>query len=379
MIIATTKVKGFKNRIKYKDYEMKEGNLSTFLKTMNELETTCKNQQSQVEVAITLIEEEQVLYKTDDFLIGKGNGYHVFESIENELLDLFPEKYIEINKLMEKLILQVTNNSESLSQKVEQKIQELPQEPIVEVKTDGTNVQKGSVSQKTFKMPKKAIISGIAIISLVGIFILGFFTVKNLFTPSYENLISEERYAEAFKQFPEKKDAIEQIILTSNEQALEKMEKYVQETSSKSAVFDLAYLKQEYGEVIKLQEEANTSVRKTALAVSYVKVGEIDKAYELNKNLNSSKLKQLIADAYEQEATEYLKVLNISKAEEIQAKIHTLTLQNKLDRVTATLSEEQRIKQQLSDTSISSDKKSELEAQLKQTQEKIERIKKGVF
>ena len=47
--------------------------------------------------------------------------------------------------------------------------------------------------------------------------------------------------------------------------------------------------------------------------------------------------------------------------------------------MTATLSEEQRIKQQLSDTSISSDKKSELEAQLKQTQEKIERIKKGVF
>lgn len=379
MIIATTKVKGLKNRIKYKDYEVKEGDLSAFLKTMNELETTCKNQQSQVEVAITLIEEEQVLYKTDDFLIGKGNGYHVFESIENELLDLFPEKYIEINELMEKLILQVTNNSESLSQKVEQKIQELPQEPIVEEKTDGTNVQKGSVSQKTIKMPKKAIISGVAILSLVGIFILGFFTVKNLFTPSYENLISEERYAEAFKQFPEKKDAIEQIILTSNEQALEKMEKYVQETSSKSAVFDLAYLKQEYGEVIKLQEEANTSVRKTALAVSYVKVGEIDKAYELNKNLNSSKLKQLIADAYEQEATEYLKVLNISKAEEIQAKIHTLTLQNKLDRVTATLSEEQRIKQQLSDTSISSDKKSELEAQLKQTQEKIERIKKGVF
>jgi hypothetical protein len=379
MIIATTKVKGFKNRIKYKDYEVKEGDLSAFLKTMNELETTCKNQQSQVEVAITLIEEEQVLYKTDDFLIGKGNGYHVFESIENELLDLFPEKYIEINELMEKLILQVTNNSESLSQKVEQKIQELPQEPIVEEKTDGTNVQKGSVSQKTIKMPKKAIISGVAILSLVGIFILGFFTMKNLFTPSYENLISEERYAEAFKQFPEKKDAIEQIILTSNERALEKMEKYVQETSSKSAVFDLAYLKQEYGEVIKLQEEANTSVRKTALAVSYVKVGEIDKAYELNKNLNSSKLKQLIADAYEQEATEYLKVLNVSKAEEIQAKIHTLTLQNKLDRVTATLSEEQRIKQQLSDTSISSDKKSELEAQLKQTQEKIERIKKGVF
>lgn len=379
MIIATTKVKGFKNRIKYKDYEVKEGDLSAFLKTMNELETTCKNQQSQVEVAITLIEEEQVLYKTDDFLIGKGNGYHVFESIENELLDLFPEKYIEINELMEKLILQVTNNSESLSQKVEQKIQELPQEPIVEEKTDGTNVQKGSVSQKTIKMPKKAIISGVAILSLVGIFILGFFTMKNLFTPSYENLISEERYAEAFKQFPEKKDAIEQIILTSNERALEKMEKYVQETSSKSAVFDLAYLKQEYGEVIKLQEEANTSVRKTALAVSYVKVGEIDKAYELNKNLNSSKLKQLIADAYEQEATEYLKVLNISKAEEIQAKIHTLTLQNKLDRVTATLSEEQRIKQQLSDTSISSAQKSELEAQLKQTQEKIERIKKGVF
>ena len=128
-----------------------------------------------------------------------------------------------------------------------------------------------------------------------------------------------------------------------------------------------------------LKEEANTSVRKTALAVSYVRTGDIDSAYELNKKLNSAKLKQLISDSYEEEATISLKKLDTKRAEEIQAKIHTLTLQNKLDRVNAILNEEKEIKTQLSDSNISKEKKSDLEKQLKQTQEKIEQIKKGVF
>lgn len=93
MISTISKVKRFKNRSKYKDYEVEEGNLSTCLKTMNKLETTCKNQQSQVDVATTSIEEERVQYKTDVFLIGEGNGYHLFESKEIELLNLFQKIY----------------------------------------------------------------------------------------------------------------------------------------------------------------------------------------------------------------------------------------------------------------------------------------------
>ena len=169
------------------------------------------------------------------------------------------------------------------------------------------------------------------------------------------------------------------MIFTSDSGALEKMEQYFNATNSLSAKFDLSYLKQEYNEVVALKEEANTSVRKTALAVSYVRTGDIDSAYELNKKLNSAKLKQLISDSYEEEATITLKKLDTKRAEEIQAKIHTLTLQNKLDRVNAVLNEEKEIKTQLSDSSISKEKKSDLEKQLKQTQEKIEQIKKGVF
>ena len=90
-------------------------------------------------------------------------------------------------------------------------------------------------------------------------------------------------------------------------------------------------------------------------------------------------MKQLISDSYEEEATISLKKLDTKRAEEIQAKIHTLTLQNKLDRVNAILNEEKEIKTQLSDSNISKEKKSDLEKQLKQTQEKIEQIKKGVF
>lgn len=382
MIIATTKIRGLKNRLKFKEYELTNKNISTFLETFNKLETDCKKNNSHIEVAVTLTENNKVLYKTNDFLLGNGNGLHVFEAIETELLELYPDSKKEISELITKLVLSASQQDstvrEDFKNRVQEKIKEEQREElqVEEIELDNKE-EVTTTSNKRIRFSKK---TAFVLLSAVTVLIIGVFAYKTITAvPSYDTLISEEKYAEAYKYYPEKKDTIEQMIFTSDSGALEKMEQYFNSTNSLSAKFDLSYLKQEYNEVVALKEEANTSVRKTALAVSYVRTGDIDSAYELNKKLNSAKLKQLISDSYEEEATISLKKLDTKRAEEIQAKIHTLTLQNKLDRVNAILNEEKEIRTQLSDSNISKEKKSDLEKQLKQTQEKIEQIKKGVF
>lgn len=381
MIIATTKIKGLKNRLKFKEYELTNKNISTFLETFNKLETDCKKNNSHIEVAVTLTENNKVLYKTNDFILGNGNGFHVFEAIETELLELYPDSKKEISELITKLVLSASQQDstvrEDVKNRVQEKIKEEQREELQVEEIELDNKEVTTINNKRIRFSKK---TAFVLLSAVTVLIIGIFAYKTITAvPSYDTLISEEKYAEAYKYYPEKKDTIEQMIFTSDSGALEKMEQYFNATNSLSAKFDLSYLKQEYNEVVALKEEANTSVRKTALAVSYVRTGDIDSAYELNKKLNSAKLKQLISDSYEEEATISLKKLDTKRAEEIQAKIHTLTLQNKLDRVNAILNEEKEIKTQLSDSSISKEKKSDLEKQLKQTQEKIEQIKKGVF
>ena len=295
---------------------------------------------------------------------------------------MYPDSKKEISELITKLVLSASQQDstvrEDFKNRVQEKIKEEQREElqVEEIELDNKE-EVTTTNNKRIRFSKK---TAFVLLSAVTVLIIGIFAYKTITAvPSYDTLISEEKYAEAYKYYPEKKDTIEQTIFTSDSGALEKMGQYFNATNSLSAKFDLSYLKQEYNEVVALKEEANTSIRKTALAVSYVRTGDIDSAYELNKKLNSAKLKQLISDSYEEEATLSLKKLDTKRAEEIQSKIHTLTLQNKLDRVNAILNEEKEIKTQLSDSNISKEKKSDLEKQLKQTQEKIEQIKKGVF
>lgn len=386
MITATTTIQGLKNRFRYKQYEVSQTSISIFLEQMRLLEIVCKNQQSQVEVAVTLVEESEELYKTKSLVVGNGNGFHVFEAIEEQLLELYPEARKEISDLMTTLVLEVSKETEPISKTIDEKVQqklqeervvEQPQEVIVPANEPIQEpVQKAKI-KRSFLLSKKAIAIVIGGILIAGVGYTGFSILNQ--APSYETLLAEERYVEAVRLYPEQKNQVEQKLFTNDSNSIEKLEDYVTQTGSTSALFDLSYLKKEYEKVVELQAEANTSIRKTALAVSFTKVGEIDKAFELNKNLNSNKLKQLIAEAYEEQATQALKQLDVAKAEEIQAKIHTLSLQNKLDRVNKILSEETSIKNQLADSSITEEKKAELETQLKQTQENIEKIKKGVF
>lgn len=203
--------------------------------------------------------------------------------------------------------------------------------------------------------------------------------LPGILKPKYETLIQQQEYVKAVEEYPENKEKIESMLFDKGQEGISDLEKYVQQTDSLQAKFDLAYLKQNFEKVVDLKNEATTPIRKTALAVSYVKLGMIDEAYELNQELGSNRLKQLIVEAYEVKAIEALKSLDLKTAERIQDKIHQLTLQTKIEHVTSALNEENSLKNKLKDSSLSDEQKEVSNKQLKQIQEKIEKIKKGVF
>ena len=212
-----------------------------------------------------------------------------------------------------------------------------------------------------------------------GAFASGAIFLPGILKPKYETLIQKQEYVKAVEEYPENKEKIESMLFDKGQEGITDLEKYVQQTDSLQAKFDLAYLKQNFEKVVDLKNEATTPIRKTALAVSFVKLGMIDEAYELNQELGSNRLKQLIVEAYEVKAIEALKALDLKTAERIQDKIHQLTLQTKIEHVTSALNEENNLKNKLRDSSLSDEQKEASNKQLKQIQEKIEKIKKGVF
>lgn len=395
MIVATTKVKGFKQRLKYKRFEGVEMNVSTFLKQMSALEKSCQEDDSQVEVAIVLKDtnkpKDDFLYRTEAFVVGKGNGRLVINTIEKELLALFPDKEVEVGKLINQLIDEATNkvSVEEESEQVHLKsdhvlkkksVASVESSPVTQKNVETEELKEIKNGQKKKNLSKKKVLGSLSIAVVIGVGIIaGFMYVPILLKPQYDTLIQNQEYVKAVVEYPEKKDKVESLLFEKGKEGVGQLEEYVAKTNSSSSRYDLAYLKQDFQKVVDMKEEATTPIRKTALAVSYVKLGMIDEAYELNQELGSNRLKQLIVEAYEVKAIEALKALDLKTAERIQDKIHQLTLQTKIEHVTTALNEENNLKNKLKDSSLSDEQKEDSNKQLKQIQEKIEKIKKGVF
>lgn len=257
--------------------------------------------------------------------------------------------------------------------------------PIVEEK-EHEKVAKKPLKEKPIKVKKERqpfnlnrLKVPLFILCASGAIASGAIFLPGILKPKYETLIQQQEYVKAVEEYPENKEKIESMLFDKGQEGISDLEKYVQQTDSLQAKFDLAYLKQNFEKVVDLKNEATTPIRKTALAVSYVKLGMIDEAYELNQELGSNRLKQLIVEAYEVKAIEALKSLDLKTAERIQDKIHQLTLQTKIEHVTTALNEENNLKNKLKDSSLSDEQKEDSNKQLKQIQEKIEKIKKGVF
>ena len=299
--------------------------------------------------------------------------------VENQTGSIYVAKKDDQDQIIVKMkILFPISEDENIEEMLSIFESEKPVRVVKEKKlNNGTDLSKNTMNKEISISKKNLIITILSMFSIL-IIISGIFFFQP-FSASYETLIQKEDFIQAVKKYPEKKDEIETFIFNKEHEGIPILEKYINETHSKSGEFDLAYLKQNYEKVVSLSEEANTAIRKTALSVSYYKIGDLDNAFKLSQNIESKKLKELIINAYEQQAILKLKELNIDETKKIQNKINSEFLKTRLEKVENKLESQKSIKKQLEDTSLSNDKKSELEKQLKEIDNELNKFKKGDF
>ena len=418
-MIATIHVKDKQ----YRHYSNKNVSIHKLLEIIRLLENAASENHQIVDVAINIREnpdDDTFVYNNDQFQVGNGNGYEVFDTIRRELLVLFPDRQEDIVELIVRLTEAVSleqGTAKVPKKRVEEKQDSFEENNHSEIVLEEMVETSDNVLAKEETTPDTTVISTSAItpteyetvspttkpfakmaksrirkrtvlmgcLGVLGVVIIGCGAIwvgsswSSWFKPSYETLMQQENYVTAVREYPLKKEAIETALFDKAHEGIPALEEYVNATNSQTATFDLAYLKQDYETVVDLKEYANSPIRKTELAVAYVKTGAVDEAYQLNEQLKSEKLGELIQQSYTQQAIELLKQLKIEEAEQIQQKLHSLSVQTKLDTVKAFVNSRNDLKKQLEDTSITPEKKEQLTKQLQEVESKLAQVQKGVF
>lgn len=115
--------------------------------------------------------------------------------------------------------------------------------------------------------------------------------------PTYSELIAKKEYFAAAKAYPKKRADIESKLASAGGEKT--LKQFVAAYPSDEGKFDLAFKQAKYSQVVDLSTQAKmTTLRKTMLAVAYVKTNQLDQAAVLNADLNSSKLTLAIALGY---------------------------------------------------------------------------------
>lgn len=147
----------------------------------------------------------------------------------------------------------------------------------------------------------KRLLIGLAATLLALVCVFGsyrfFFSPKAAPQPSYRSLVHGEKYLQAAQVYPEKRGNIEAVLVTNGTTA--QLAKFQAKYPSANGKFDLAYAQQKYQIVITASQKAvMTRVRKSKLAVAYLKTKQYEQAEILNRDLNDQDLQSLIAIGY---------------------------------------------------------------------------------
>lgn len=149
------------------------------------------------------------------------------------------------------------------------------------------------------KYKRALIVFGAAVLLVVGA--VGsyrfFFSPKAAPQPSYQTLVRNEKYLQAGQAYPEKRAAIEAVLVTDG--TTSDLAKFQSKYPSANGKFDLAYARKKYQAVISASQKATMSrVRKSKLAVAYLKTKQFEQAEIVNRDLNDQDLQSLIAIGY---------------------------------------------------------------------------------
>lgn len=124
--------------------------------------------------------------------------------------------------------------------------------------------------------------------------------------PSYSSLISKDEYGKAAEAYPEKGISIENRMLNdpSVKDKASQASKIAEYISGDAMDFDNAYFNSDFSKAVKIYEKSDDTnlthlnkARRTMLAYSYMKIGNVDNARKLAEPLNNAQLNQKI-DTY---------------------------------------------------------------------------------
>lgn len=136
-----------------------------------------------------------------------------------------------------------------------------------------------------------------------------------------ETHLENNNYESALKYYPDNIDEIERDMFLGGYENIDQLEDLNANYDYPQTEFDLAFLNKEYDKVVELKDLANTDGRKAQLVIAYLDQNLVDEAYELNTNLKSNELDDLIIEEYIELAKQALANDDVQYAKDIASKI----------------------------------------------------------
>ncbi|MFV8314620.1 hypothetical protein ACNM7U_08720 [Aerococcus viridans] len=137
-----------------------------------------------------------------------------------------------------------------------------------------------------------------------------------------ETHLENNNYESALKYYPDNIDEIERDMFLGGYENIDQLEDLNANYDYPQTEFDLAFLNKEYNKVVELKDLADTEGRKAQLVIAYLDQNLVDEAYELNTNLKSDELDDLIIEEYIKVAKQALANDDVQYAKDIASKIN---------------------------------------------------------
>ncbi|OTO01234.1 hypothetical protein A5883_003551 [Enterococcus sp. 5B3_DIV0040] len=299
-------------------------------------------------VTFTLIHGKKQLYQGK---FQKVQGLTVHESIELRICEM-----IEKGSVKKK-------NGKHLLYLLDQEFQALSHESLP-IKSTFSPSKKQELSLfSSFMHGKKRWKLGVGlllIVCLVGAYFLFSRTDRlSPALPSYDTLIEQKDYQEAFKQYPQKEEAlVEQLYKEEAEQEL--FELY-QKGHSTLAYFYYLFLTEQWEKVTEMKEIPQNTTVQGMRGYAYLAQGKIEEAELINQVLNNDTLSDQIKQAKKRMAYEYLRDKDISSAESINKELNDSELEEDIQVAKSIVNLLHKYQEDKENTKLSKEERKEAE------------------
>lgn len=293
-----------------------------------------------VQIKIYIQRDKAINRKHPDFSselpLGKEYGYELIGFIESKLREYYGDDDERVYVFIELLLDEV---KEARSDRSEMKSTKIARD----------SVPPAPVSRKQRKWP---LIVGVSVLVILLVTGGGFLAFQHFSTAATDPLTSgtetiesttsqepvEEQVAKALKTEEPGKVAEEfsdQLPLIANlltqDQRFDDLEKFNEQYPTPEGTFDLAFHKEDWKQVITLNDSQLTPERQAMLVYAYVQLGQMEEAEILNKTLKSDKLTEEIQRGWKVAAVRAIQKADFKKAETIQKKISDPDIKELID------------------------------------------------